>query len=144
MPRSTCLGWRYIPHHTKVTDYDVSGISSFSGDFILPPRHRRTAEPIGSMLRMTENPRFFENGGYLATFDDRFLKKSIENYPKKYVSTPDATTRSCHSLVRDIRGETSLFGTSPEVRTRWTVQYVGILGSEKSSRKEYRERFLRG
>ena len=48
---------------------------------------------------MTENPHFFENGGYLATFDDRFLKKSIENYPKKYVSTPDATTRSCHSLV---------------------------------------------
>ena len=49
---------------------------------------------------LTENSRLLENGGYFAVFDDRSLKKSIENYPKKYVSTPDATTRSCHSLVR--------------------------------------------
>ena len=52
----------------------------------ISPPHRRNAELMGSMLRiLTENRRFLENGGYLATFEDRFLKMSIGNCSKKYI-----------------------------------------------------------
>ena len=56
---------------------------------------------MGSMLKIsTGNSTVLKETEDSTTFDDRFLKKSIENDPRKYVTTLDATIRLCHSLVR--------------------------------------------